>query len=389
MDYQLEVKQLVDYPRCRIYRDFIRTLMSDKNIRTSGCSYLFYYILLCSFANYRTSHRRIDGISYTLNAGEWILSIKELQECFRCHFQHQVLSILKELEEQHYLSYSLLGKNKLIKFSILEWQKDNTILDYSYPCKKDAGFFFFPIRKLHELISMGKCSEMDILLDLWIHAIYNDTQVLGSDVGPVVYFRNNSGVPLTNYSELSTRWGRSRATVCRILKKLEATDLISLVAFGGSHGSVIYLNSYLSTMFQVSDVLIDKEEVSLSLSLPIHIPDEESIPETDLDEQVTVSDSEDSVPNSHMKFIVTKVARLLETQGVPCCQCRKSQYQLSKLSDCIGNYILKIICPYGNMAYQFELRVDTQGELPDPFVHIPSIELTPENNILEGGVNHV
>ena len=27
MKYQLEIKQLVDYPRCRIYRSFIRNLM--------------------------------------------------------------------------------------------------------------------------------------------------------------------------------------------------------------------------------------------------------------------------------------------------------------------------------------------------------------------------
>ena len=41
MDYQLEIKQTVDYPRCRIYREFIRTLMEDRNIRTNGSSYLF------------------------------------------------------------------------------------------------------------------------------------------------------------------------------------------------------------------------------------------------------------------------------------------------------------------------------------------------------------
>ena len=55
MKYQLEIKQLVDYPRCRIYRSFIRNLMEDRNIRTNGGSYLFYYIVLCSYANYRMS----------------------------------------------------------------------------------------------------------------------------------------------------------------------------------------------------------------------------------------------------------------------------------------------------------------------------------------------
>ena len=46
MDYQIEIKQIVDYPRCRIYRSFFRDLMEDRNIRTNGSSYLFYYMVL-------------------------------------------------------------------------------------------------------------------------------------------------------------------------------------------------------------------------------------------------------------------------------------------------------------------------------------------------------
>lgn len=385
MDYQLELKQLVDYPRCRIYREFIRTLVKDTNIRTNGNSYLFYYILLCSFANYRTSHRRIEGITYTVEAGEWICSLSELKDSFRFRFQHQVLSVLKFFEDQHYITYSLLGKNKLAKFKILDWQKENTSLQYSYPCKKDTGFFFFAIAKVHELIGMGKCSEMDILLDLWVHAVFNDTQVQGSDIGPVIYFRNNSGNPLTSYSKLGERWGRSRATVCRILKKLEDIDLLSIIPFSGSHGSVIYLKNYLSTMFNVSDVMIDKEEVALALSLPIHIPDEpNAVPESDAEDQIRVSDDDNGVPKTHMDFIVDKVSKLLVTQGIPCCQCSKTQYQLSKLSDCRENYSLEIICPYGNMAYRFELKITPQTEhkTSEQFFNVPSIEL-------KGGFSHV
>ena len=34
--YQLQIKQVVDYPRCRIYRQFVRFLMEDRSIRVSG-----------------------------------------------------------------------------------------------------------------------------------------------------------------------------------------------------------------------------------------------------------------------------------------------------------------------------------------------------------------
>ena len=41
--YQLQIKQIVDYPRCRIYQQFIRFLMEDRSIRVSGGSGLFYF----------------------------------------------------------------------------------------------------------------------------------------------------------------------------------------------------------------------------------------------------------------------------------------------------------------------------------------------------------
>ena len=79
-----------------------------------------------------------------------------------------------------------------------------------------------------ELVSVGKCSEMDIILDLWISAVYNDERVQGSFTGPVAYFRDGSGNPLVSYSDLSARWGISKATVGRILKKLSRLCRISM-----------------------------------------------------------------------------------------------------------------------------------------------------------------
>ncbi len=362
MDYQLEIKQIVDYPRCRIYREFIRTLMADKNIRSNGSSYLFYYMTLCSYANFRSSYRKLEGISYLIGPGEWICRTSELAEWFRTRFHHQAISILDFLQAQHYLTYTRLGRGNLVKFRINEWSRHNTSFEYNYPCLKDVGFFFFPIASVHELISMGKCSEMDIILDLWIHAIYNDRQVQGSEVGPVVYFRNYTGNPLTSFSDLSLRWGISKATVSRTLNKLQEKGYLSLVSFPGRHGSVIYLCNYLSTMFNISDVMIDKEEVSMSFHIPIHLPDTE--PDTEVssikDEQILVSNENGSVSESHKKLFVKKAAQILAAQGLSCCECPKTLYKLYSLSDCGEpdiKYSLQIDCPDGNQSYRFELTL--------------------------------
>lgn len=163
MDYQLELKQIVDFPRCRIYREFIQTLIKDRNIRTNGSSCLFYFLILCSYANYSSSYRNIEHLTYTVAPGEWICTLKELQHQFRFRFQHQVLSVLDTLAEQNFLTYTLHEKNRIIRYKIVDWPKDNTALSYNFPCKKDIGFFFFPITNVHKLIHMGKCSEMDAL----------------------------------------------------------------------------------------------------------------------------------------------------------------------------------------------------------------------------------
>ena len=330
-EYQLEIKQIVDYPRCRIYRQFIRALMEDRSIRVSGGSGLFYFVVLSSYANFRTSYRRLDGISYTIYPGEWICCLSEMRSWFRVPFQKQVISVLDELQKQHLITYTLLGRGNIVKFRIKGWRKYNTVLDYNAPCQKDSGFFFLPISVATEVVSTDRCSEMDCLLDLWINTIYNDEQVQGSDIGPVVYMRNGTGNPLISYSELAARWGLSKATVGRMLKRMEKMGYISLVAFPGNRGSVIYLQNYLSTMFQISDVMIDKEEVAMSLNIKITLPEEQ--PDDAGAEQNSGSKTAFRVSKSAVEIIAQKVGEILTAQGFSCFSCPKVQYKLYPLSD--------------------------------------------------------
>lgn len=133
-------------------------------------------------------------------------------------------------------------------------------------------------------------------------------------------------------------------------------------------------------MFSVSDVLIDKEEVALALSLPIQIPDDpDSVSEPDIAEQISISDETDSVPKPVLHYVIEKLANLLQTQGLPCCQCKRARYQLSRLSDSGGRlnsiYSLEIICPYGNTAYRFELSLSPKEDPPTLFTQIPTVNL--------------
>ena len=360
-EYQLEIKQIVDYPRCRIYRQFIRALMEDRSIRVSGGSGLFYFTVLCSYANFRSSYQRIEKVSYIVHPGEWICTLSELTETFRLKYQHQALQVLEHLQRQHYITFTQLARGKLVKYRITDWQRNNTVLDYNAPCQKDTGFFFFPISAVGELVGMGKCSELDIILDLWFNTVYKDNRVQGSDVGPVVYYRSYTGDPFISYTELADRWGVSRSTVSRILNKLAANDYLTLIAGTGKKGSVIYLNNYLSTMFQVSDVLIDKEEVAMSLCFNIQITETPSDEDGEiLEEQISVSEELPCVSKPQIRAILSKAAELLYIQGIPCCRCRHSLYKLyAYQGDCKEKdlYELDISCAEGPTRYRFELKL--------------------------------
>ena len=338
-NYELQIKQIVNYPRCRIYRQFIQSLIKDRKLRTNGGSGLFYYTVLCSYANFRTSYRHINGIRYTIYPGEWLCSTKELASLFRTGSYKQVMNILQDLQDKHLIQYIVLANGKTIKYTIRNWRKANTVLDYNCPCQKDTGFFFLPVSTATELISSGKCSQMDILLDLWICAIYNDPQVEGSDIGPVVYLRNGTGSPLLNYSGLSDRWGISKATICRLLRHMEECGYIKIINFSGNKGSVIYLQNYLSTMFQISDVLIDKEEVAMILNVKIALENKEDTTAntTVVEQEVTVPDEFTGVSKKDIQIILQKMSNLLDAQGVSCFRCPKAKYKLFNLfEDCMG-----------------------------------------------------
>ena len=63
-EYKLEIKQTVSYPRCRIYRKFIKGLIEDRNISLGGSSDFFITLccaLLDMWINTIYNDERVDG----------------------------------------------------------------------------------------------------------------------------------------------------------------------------------------------------------------------------------------------------------------------------------------------------------------------------------------
>ena len=106
------------------------------------------------------------------------------------------------------------------------------------------------------------------------------------------------------------------------------------MSFPGRSGSVIYLRSYLSTMFQISDTMVDKDEVALSLHLNADISDSDTATQDpDVAPEISVSSEPASVSKPHMILLARKVLQILGAQGLPCFHCSRIRYRLYPLSD--------------------------------------------------------
>lgn len=346
MEYILEIKQIVDYPRVRIYREFIQTLINHKELSVKGNCNLFNYIVLCCYANYSTSKKSIDGKKYLIAPGQWLCSIKDIMKWFNLP-KAKSLAVLENLQKLGVIEYEIL--NEYVFYKIIDWGKSNSFMEYEAHCQKDDGFFFFPFDYIDRFLKQGeKCSEKDILMDLWLNTIYNDDRVDGSKVGPVVYFRNGTGNPRTCYSFLAKRWNSSKATVCRQLEKLQENNYITYINFSGRYGSVIYLNGYMSLMFRISDVPIDKKEVALALKLKIELEEE-------IEENI-VSEEKIIVSKSGLKIIEEKLKETLNLSGFGCAVCKASSSLLYRLSLDCNMYMFKVLCKKGK-DYKFLTKI--------------------------------
>ena len=205
------------------------------------------------------------------------------------------------------------------------------------------------------------------------------------DLGPVAYFRNGTGNPLVSYSELGQRWGISKATVGRALKKLSEHGYISMMTFPGRHGTAIFLESYLSTMFQIADVPVDKAEVALCLNIEVAVPTQaEVIPASPIPPKsgkaASVSRETVIVSKPVVEFMALEARKALESQGFSCVGCPRARYKLYPLSDCREaeseagglkaeplRYRLDVACVNYKPAYSFELAIsnisDRKGDV--------------------------
>lgn len=340
-NYQLQITQLVTHPRCRIYREFLQTLIADRDIHTNGCPGLFCYTALCALPSFRTTHLRLEGINYTIRPGECVCPVDDLTRTLRLRSRRKTLELMRAMEDQGLLRYTLLGRGKLVRYKILDWQRSNCVLAEDCPNQDQDSSIFLPAIVAADLVSSVKCSEMDILLDLLCSAVYLDEREKGSFSGQVVYLRNGTRSAAVTYEELCSRWGLPCSRARHVLRKLERTGFITLRGSPHSPEMLIYLAGELAASFQVSDILLDKDELPMTMRVPFPV-------------------TEGGLPNIK-DAIAERVLHLLDLQGIGCAKCPRCTHELYLLpwnpaaNEKTIHFRMEILCGHGTPLNSFDL----------------------------------
>ena len=239
-------QQLVCFPKVRVYKPWFRHFNDHKDFRNEGTVHLFSLMALFSYANFRSNERVINGDRYMEAPGQWICKLGALPRILRVHSKAQALELMEYFQDHGFLTFEILDEEKeILRFTIADWKEHCTHLQYNYYSYKGSGFFFFPLPVGRLLLKTARkevgivFSELDAIMDMWLHTTLNDPKVRGSEYMPVVYYSNMRGVPLLSYTYLAKRWGWSKSRVGRFMLKAGEYGIISRVSFSSSRGSVI------------------------------------------------------------------------------------------------------------------------------------------------------
>ena len=259
-------QQLVCFPKVRVYKPWFRHFNDHKDFRNEGTVHLFSLMALFSYANFRSNERVINGDRYMEAPGQWICKLGALPRILRVHSKTQALELMEYFENHGFLTFEILDEEKeILRFTIADWKEHCTHLQYNYYSYKGSGFFFFPLPVGRLLLKTARkevgivFSELDAIMDMWLHTILNDPKVRGSEYMPVVYYSNMRGMPLLSYTYLARRWGWSKSRVGRFMLKAGEYGIISRVSFSSSRGSVISMCRYREMIYGE-----DCEELELS-----------------------------------------------------------------------------------------------------------------------------
>ena len=135
------------------------------------------------------------------------------------------------------------------------------------------------------------------------------------------------------YDDLALQWDLTIDHAKEILRKFEKLEYISVLQPPlNKQGTLICLKGYLALTFHISDLLIDRNDLPLSLrvrvDLPGNLPVNNPPPLNDKQHTSIPKELTSKAYKQQYEIIIQKVADILSLQGVKCSRCPKACYRL-------------------------------------------------------------
>lgn len=139
---------------------------------------------LYSYACFRSNYRQIGMQRYLEGPGQWICKLSALPRILRVHSKACACELMDYFQDAGFLEYEILDEEtEVLRYTISDWKRHCVHLEYNYYSYKGSGFFFFPLPVGRQLVRYSKTrgavqfSELDAIMDLWLHTILNDETV--------------------------------------------------------------------------------------------------------------------------------------------------------------------------------------------------------------------
>src|SRR5699024_10578236 len=133
----------------------------------------------------------------------------------------------------------------------------------------------------------------------------------------------DGALPLVSCAVLAKRWGVSKATVHRVLKKFEQLSLVAVHRYPGKRGSVIVMQGYLSTMFSVEDTCPTRQALAAEIERPAQKDTECPVESAAVGtgESTTFHWPADAVSKPDIRLILENLRNSLFASGFRCSAC--------------------------------------------------------------------
>ncbi len=209
-----------------------------------GKGIMGHWARLASRSAFRKGNATYCGYSNPVNPGMWSGGIVGVKSILGARSRQQALSVLEELQNLGYITYTLEQDTKKLTYQITDWvvkcSGSECTIGTVY-ATEGYGFLCIPRDITQRLVDRKAVfGESDAWLDLWCHTTFEDYGNAFSFLSPTVQFGKYGSI--LTLDGLGQRWGWEKTKVWRFFRKFQ--DTFPLYRLPGSFGCVVFNTSY-------------------------------------------------------------------------------------------------------------------------------------------------